>query len=1312
MELKIFDSTYSTTTEFMNYVEIRYAYNVMARQLVEDFSAEFNSSCTTADLAIDKGNDIAGKYIAKATVMSLDYLAQHKIYTVDKDIFLTEVREKGILDFWADEFRDIKEEYDDIVGMANDEINYREIRKESRGRFVGGGFGIEGALKGAAQAGAMNLATGMVHSLFNSIGNSFTMADMRKKKNRLYESISARLCESLYETIRNYCWVTMDFMEKEEVMRFCFPSNDELKKANALFNNIEVGRVPEDEIRNVVVQILKINPLNEDFYYWMLCEFGDANCEIEQFASNFKIDLKSDKISLVIQPLYEEMSKIYASHAYDLDMADLEAKLISLRDKIPESKQNLGVVGRLPFEDELDKEIENIAEEYKTVDGVRFKTTAEAANAKEDLALLEKYVSVHGVNPDTIKDELSKLKFKTSIVTDRIDEYVANLISDSDANKLSAKVQNVFDEECFFDSEFSTESMDMPIDKKLFSKTLFIEGISDDYKTVFDSANKLCVMNPEEIIAFIIRSNAIWGKKQHWFIVSNCCIYSFESKENQTSNLVKIPLVEISDIQVDKYFGITIIKNNGSTDGFIPEFEGVARYNDTVRFEVADRLTNALRKIIGLLRPLTQGRNIGDAKSFMSTNLSDIVRPLDIKSYVDFFNSIIAKTNSPEKLKKTVLFNDGSQDFKMMLSEHAKFWQTQFINETPYFIISNYNLAHNLYESFVFTSKYVYFIKDFRENSAIYPVEKVGEITIKRGKLIDTYFICFDGKDEELNLVSVPLDVREEVAKFVNIIICGMNKDVFLETDLSNKLDKAQSISDIEAFLKGLESESADNEVVEKYKVLATEKKEKMKQEEIERKEIEARTFRGILFDSIEQKNQAESDSEKIETLIGGDIKDIGILKLKEILVEIQEQELVEKLKADYVAKISKEIVNKETKIEKDKAERLGALNLRELDKFDKGVSEYIEWAKQNGVETNSIVDRINKLRDVIEDNLLHADGEIYGSIQEAEKARVFLVDFSDRLYNTSLSDVDGLNTLLKEIRESIVLSKDKYIEVIENKLDDADKLYRTVRNVEYSTREEADIARAESKRVKQEISLEKISAWEEIDRYDLIVQTLQTNEIKQAYTRYLDIIKSVCNAQKEMINRNYEYVDLSSTGCYTVLADALFVGMQAENIGMIVPEFEDWFSSIEARYLTINGYLCQDVYSAYDSFLAAVEHAKLYLQYITDKNSTAKKGFFAKVKSGVTGIMYAGYEGEYNFVTANGTREIPTNLIAEKNALVQIAGKMNSEMESFIQLVDSAKKAIDVEDTQQVGNVKYSGYIHHRELSKKQAAEILGINV
>lgn len=60
-------------------------------------------------------------------------------------------------------FEPICEKYGDIQDIASDLKAQRNLKIASRGRWVGGGFGFKGAIKGALSAGLMNAGADAFH---------------------------------------------------------------------------------------------------------------------------------------------------------------------------------------------------------------------------------------------------------------------------------------------------------------------------------------------------------------------------------------------------------------------------------------------------------------------------------------------------------------------------------------------------------------------------------------------------------------------------------------------------------------------------------------------------------------------------------------------------------------------------------------------------------------------------------------------------------------------------------------------------------------------------------------------------------------------------------------------------------------------------------------------------------------------------------------------------------------------------------------------------------------------------------------------
>ena len=77
----------------------------------------------------------------------------------------------------------------------------RELNKESRFRIIGGGFGIEGAIKGMAIAGAANLTTGAFYSLFNGIKEIGDNLSADSDKRSLYNDLKKQIYVAVYNDV-------------------------------------------------------------------------------------------------------------------------------------------------------------------------------------------------------------------------------------------------------------------------------------------------------------------------------------------------------------------------------------------------------------------------------------------------------------------------------------------------------------------------------------------------------------------------------------------------------------------------------------------------------------------------------------------------------------------------------------------------------------------------------------------------------------------------------------------------------------------------------------------------------------------------------------------------------------------------------------------------------------------------------------------------------------------------------------------------------------------------------------------------------
>ena len=143
-----------------------------------------------------------GRTIGEVVLQPLfQELAQYEIYDIGWDAYIQDCAHFPNMQQAGQRLQD---QYDEIEHQRQAEAAYRENRKASRSRWSGGGFGLGGALKGAAEAAALNAVSGLGHSAVNAVGNAGSSVVSSGAKASLYRSKSTRnnlehaLCQDIH----------------------------------------------------------------------------------------------------------------------------------------------------------------------------------------------------------------------------------------------------------------------------------------------------------------------------------------------------------------------------------------------------------------------------------------------------------------------------------------------------------------------------------------------------------------------------------------------------------------------------------------------------------------------------------------------------------------------------------------------------------------------------------------------------------------------------------------------------------------------------------------------------------------------------------------------------------------------------------------------------------------------------------------------------------------------------------------------------------------------------------------------------------
>ncbi|MEE1131207.1 MAG: hypothetical protein UHX00_06200 [Caryophanon sp.] len=364
------------SSQMDRYNSLKLKFEKLAHQYSDSFVQVYKNENSSLDDVSKKAFQQGFQFIYEAIEIALEELVtKYKIYTLDEDTFFREY----VIDYftWEEDFNKINDQYLEIVMDSEQLDKYRQSRRESRGRVVGGGFGVSGALQGMATAGAMNIASGAAHMMFNGVAKTFTAIGNSSKKSAIFKNPETlkTLESGVYSNISNLSLAIIDAVEElidEEI--FDYITVDEAKEAELIYTNLSKGRVPEEDIAKLIFDIFTRNPYQLKYYIYTMEKYGDQNGELSRMAKYFGIDLDAYKKGQLKKQLIDiEALKSVKDIDKFLTKIQLKAKSLGLA--------NIDEITNIYY---VHREKLDVLE--RTVDGIIFEQHKDVEIAKEELA--------------------------------------------------------------------------------------------------------------------------------------------------------------------------------------------------------------------------------------------------------------------------------------------------------------------------------------------------------------------------------------------------------------------------------------------------------------------------------------------------------------------------------------------------------------------------------------------------------------------------------------------------------------------------------------------------------------------------------------------------------------------------------------------------------------------------------------------------------------------------------------------------------------------------------------------------------------
>lgn len=194
-----------------------------------------------------------------------------------------------------------EEQYSDILQRIAGMDAYRCFKQETRGRFIGGGFGIDGMLKGAITATTANAIVGAGYTAVNIICGVATRIKVNNKLIDLSESYRKTIidCKIIETTLKNIEYAFLDICSNIKEYQYIL----EYDECYNLYDcsRYELGWDNDDQkIRDCLI-LLGNAPYCPALYKILLRDFGDEQEELTPLANKYRIKLSKIKQQLGIK---------------------------------------------------------------------------------------------------------------------------------------------------------------------------------------------------------------------------------------------------------------------------------------------------------------------------------------------------------------------------------------------------------------------------------------------------------------------------------------------------------------------------------------------------------------------------------------------------------------------------------------------------------------------------------------------------------------------------------------------------------------------------------------------------------------------------------------------------------------------------------------------------------------------------------------------------------------------------------------------------------------------------------------------------
>lgn len=498
----------------LKYNEMRQLFNKLAIEAQSEFRKMYSQNKDMDSVIRNVAEQGATIFISVLTKNVMPMIVGTGVYNIDEETFLKEYYFTLNNNYTFDDavFK-LSDAYFEIVMDKATLDAYRVARRESRGRFVGGGFGVSGAAKGILLAGAGNMITGGLHRVANGVGGMISSIKTEGKKLKLFNNpeVLDTLCIELYTSVFRLHLAYYNFLiDNFEALDIRPVTTSESQQAIAILKNVQSNRVEEDKVPYLLAEAIQLDPYKFDIYKELIIRYGDNDLGLAELGQLFGFDAVSFKESLL--------------NAFSRECSTITKQLaLKSRYEFKKYQEYLGVE-KHEFLDEIDKVINDF--NLKEIESsINFSSKVEV---KKSLERINEECKVETEYKIQLIEKLNRRLNELELESRTLDGIVYS--SEEQANKARREKDQLLKIE--LDTDFDCKVSLLNAKKEVDS----IPGINATYKQylenrISDRLSKIELKSRSfESIVYSSVEEAEKAKLEKEELVNSCALIDYENE--------------------------------------------------------------------------------------------------------------------------------------------------------------------------------------------------------------------------------------------------------------------------------------------------------------------------------------------------------------------------------------------------------------------------------------------------------------------------------------------------------------------------------------------------------------------------------------------------------------------------------------------------------------------------------------------------------------------------------------------------------------------------------------------------------------